>query len=108
MSLQLLDELSQRERSLCVCFHVGRIFKPSPHSSEGMDWTEVRSAEKLVCTHLFLKQAKGRGLSIPALRIPGSDCCREGHLVCCETSLSLTAVCSALGPLLGEVILNYF
>lgn len=87
---------------------MGHILKPSLHSSEGMDWTEVRSAEKLVCRHLFLQQAKGRGLSIPALRMPGSDCSREGHLVCCKTSLSLTAVCSALGPLLGEVISNYF
>lgn len=46
MSLQLLDELSLREKSLNVCFHVGCILKPSPHSSEGMGWTEVRSAEK--------------------------------------------------------------
>lgn len=79
MSLQLLDELPQRKRSPCVCFHVGHLLKPSPHSSEGVDWTEVRSAEKLECRHLFLQQAEGRGLSIPALRMPGSDCCREGH-----------------------------
>lgn len=70
MSLQLLDELPQRKRSPCVCFPVGHILKPSPHSSEGVDWTEIRSAEELVCRHLFLQQAEGRGLSIPALRMP--------------------------------------